>query len=93
MIDYLYVKYYIQQIGIILLRLSRGSSTNWGQGKHEMNRVELETYIAETYNAEKDFPWVKHSNYAVFRHSNNQKWFALNMDVSKVKMVFSPHIT
>ena len=51
-----------------------------------MNRVDLETYIAATYNAEKNYPWVKHPNYVVFRHSNNQKWFALVMDVPKVKL-------
>ena len=51
-----------------------------------MNRVELETYLAEAYNAERDCPWVKHPGYVVFRHRSNQKWFALIMDVPKVKL-------
>ena len=51
-----------------------------------MNRAELERYIAETYTAEKNYPWVNHPNYVVFRHINNQKWFALIMDVPEVKL-------
>ncbi len=51
-----------------------------------MNKVELETYIAETYHAQKDYPWIKYPNYVVFRHPNNQKWFALVMDIPKVKL-------
>lgn len=45
-----------------------------------MNRHELIKYIGETYNADPQFPWIKYPNYIVFRHSNNQKWFALIMD-------------
>lgn len=51
-----------------------------------MNRAELEGFILENYNAESDFPWMKYPNYEVFRHSSNQKWFALIMDVPKEKL-------
>ena len=51
-----------------------------------MNRNELETFIMETYNADADYPWFKYPNYEVFRHCNNQKWFALIMDVPKKKL-------
>ncbi|MDO4390372.1 MAG: MmcQ/YjbR family DNA-binding protein [Clostridia bacterium] len=51
-----------------------------------MKRDELETLISETYNADADYPWLKYPNYEVFRHSNNQKWFALIMDVPKDKL-------
>ena len=51
-----------------------------------MKRDELETLISETYNADADYPWLKYPNYEVFRHSNNQKWFALIMDVPKNKL-------
>ncbi|MDY4165989.1 MULTISPECIES: MmcQ/YjbR family DNA-binding protein [Eubacteriales] len=51
-----------------------------------MNRVELGRFILENYNAERDFPWLKYPNYEVFRHNNNQKWFALIMDVPKNKI-------
>lgn len=51
-----------------------------------MKRDELETLISETYNADADYPWLKYPNYEVFRHSSNQKWFALIMDVPKSKL-------
>ena len=51
-----------------------------------MKRDELEAFIIETYNADRDYPWLKYPNYEVFRHCNNQKWFALIMDVPKKKL-------
>ncbi len=51
-----------------------------------MNRAELKRFILENYNTESDFPWMKHPNYEVFRHSNNQKWFALIMDIPQNKL-------
>ena len=51
-----------------------------------MNRSELETYITETYHASAEYPWLKYPNYAVFRHRNNQKWFAVIMDVPRNKL-------
>ena len=51
-----------------------------------MNRAELKQFIVENYNTEADYPWLKSPNYEVFRHSNNQKWFALIMDVPKDKL-------
>lgn len=54
-----------------------------------MNREELEKYIAEIYDADAEFPWVKYPNYIVFRHSSNQKWFALIMNVPKEKLGLS----
>lgn len=50
-----------------------------------MNRAELKQFIFESYNVESDHPWMKYPNYEVFRH-NNQKWFALIMDVPKNKL-------
>lgn len=51
-----------------------------------MNREQLEKYLCETYAADRDHPWIKHPNYAVFRHSDNRKWFAVIMEVSKSKL-------
>lgn len=51
-----------------------------------MNRNELESFIKETYNADANYPWSKYPNYEVFRHTSNQKWFALIMDVPKSKL-------
>ena len=54
-----------------------------------MNREQLEKILCETYAADMDHPWIKYPNYEVFRHSNNKKWFALIMDVSKNKLGFA----
>ena len=51
-----------------------------------MNRAELIKYISETYGVEAEYPWIKHSDYAVFRHSGNKKWFAVIMDIPKIKL-------
>lgn len=51
-----------------------------------MNREQLEKFLCETYAVDMDYPWIKYPNYEVFRHSNNKKWFALIMDVSKNKL-------
>ena len=51
-----------------------------------MNREQLEKYLCKTYAADMDHPWIKHPNYAVFRHSDNRKWFAVIMEVSKSKL-------
>ena len=54
-----------------------------------MTREELEKYIKNNYGAEPDFPWIKYPDYEVFRHTNNKKWFALIMEVSKDKLGLS----
>lgn len=54
-----------------------------------MNRKELERHIRETYEAKAEFPWGKYPNYMVFRHHDNQKWFALVMDVPLEKLGLS----
>lgn len=51
-----------------------------------MDRAGFKQYILETYNAEADHPWAKYPEYEVFRHSGNQKWFALVMDIPKAKL-------
>lgn len=51
-----------------------------------MNRNELIDYIAQTYNTEAEYPWVSAPGYAVFRHANNKKWFAVIMDIPTAKL-------
>lgn len=51
-----------------------------------MRRKELEEYITGTYGPEAEYPWAGHPGFAVFRHENNKKWFALVMDVPKEKL-------
>lgn len=51
-----------------------------------MKRSDLESFILETYNADTDYPWRSYPNYQVFRHASTRKWFALIMNVPKVKL-------
>lgn len=51
-----------------------------------MNRAELEKFITEHYGAQADYPWLSDPDFAVFRHEDNRKWFALIMDVSRSKL-------
>lgn len=44
-------------------------------------REQLSAYIKEKYKASPEYLWKRYPGYAVFRHSDNQKWFALIMDV------------
>ncbi len=40
-------------------------------------------YVKEKYGASPENLWMRYPNYAVFRHEDNGKWFALMMDVEK----------
>lgn len=51
-----------------------------------MEREDLRQFILSSYSAELDRPWLNHPRFEVFRHSNNQKWFALVMDIPKSKL-------
>ena len=43
-------------------------------------------YIKKKYKVSPEFPWRKYPGNAVFRHDDNQKWFALIMDVEGKKV-------
>ena len=49
-------------------------------------RDEIEKYINEKYDSLQEYPWNEYPNYTTFKHKNNQKWFALIMDVSYEKL-------
>lgn len=53
-----------------------------------MMRKELESYIVDKYSIEPEYPWAKMPTFAVFRHSNNKKWFAVIMTITKDKLGF-----
>ncbi len=38
------------------------------------------------YGAAEEFPWAEYPEYSIFRHSGNRKWFALFMQVPRVKL-------
>ena len=52
----------------------------------ESLRNEVINYISEKYKAEAEYLWRRYPDYAVFRHQNNSKWFAVIMDVQGVKL-------
>ena len=51
-------------------------------------REKLTRYIQDKYDVSPEYPWQKYDSNAVFRHSDNKKWFALIMDVKKEKLGF-----
>ena len=49
-------------------------------------KKQLFAYIRKKYHAEPEYLWARYPGYTVFRHSDNQKWFALFMDVPGTKL-------
>lgn len=49
-------------------------------------REALYGYVKNKYNNEPEYPWKKFSEYAVFRHTDNKKWYALIMNLPKSKL-------
>ena len=45
-----------------------------------MNRSQLYIHIKQTYGTDPEFLWQKYPNYAVFRHDDNHKWYAIVMN-------------
>ena len=50
-----------------------------------MTRSEFFSFCHESYGTKPDYPFEKDFETAVFRHSENKKWFALSMTVPYVK--------
>lgn len=51
-----------------------------------MYRDFLNKYIKELYGVVAEFPWVSQPSFAVYRHKNNNKWFAVIMQLTKNKI-------
>ena len=51
-----------------------------------MKRAFLENFIKEKYDIPPEFPWIKHPKFAVYRHGENRKWFAVIMEIKKEKI-------
>lgn len=51
-----------------------------------MNREQIIEFIAKTYGEAAEYPWTRYPRSMIFRHSDNRKWFALVMDISKQKL-------
>ena len=37
--------------------------------------------IRKEYQGKIEYPWMRFPSYGVFRHTDNQKWYALIMDL------------
>ena len=46
-------------------------------------RDDVLKYIRKTYRGEIEYPWMRYPDYGVVRHKDNQKWYALFMEVKK----------
>ena len=40
----------------------------------------------DTYGVKPEYPWSKYPTFAVFRHEENRKWFAVIMTIDKCKL-------
>ena len=49
-------------------------------------RDELFVYAKKKYKTAPEYLWVRYPDYAILRHGDNQKWFALVMDVPRSKL-------
>lgn len=54
-----------------------------------MDQQTVFDYMKEKYDTLPEYPWRKYDGNAVFRHSDNRKWFALVMEVEKQKLGLS----
>lgn len=54
-----------------------------------MNRTDFEGLVSDQFGIDPENPWPEHPGHRVFRHSRNNKWFALLMDVPKAKLGLS----
>ena len=52
-------------------------------------RDDVLKYIHKTYKGEIEYPWMRYPDYGVVRHKDNQKWYALFMDIPRSKLGLS----
>ena len=50
------------------------------------HRKKLFKYVNEKYGTTPEYLWARFPDYAVLRHSDNRKWYAIIMDVSADKL-------
>ena len=49
-------------------------------------REDVFAYVRKKYKDKPEYLWARFPDYAVFRHSDNQKWFGIVMDISYDKI-------
>ena len=47
---------------------------------------EIIDYVRKKYGSEIEYLWMRHPSYGIFRHTDNQKWYGLMMDVPGSKL-------
>lgn len=52
-------------------------------------RQQIIDYIREKYGADIEYLWMRSPTHGIFRHPDNQKWFALIMDIPRSKLGLS----
>lgn len=50
------------------------------------NRDIIFEFVKKQFDTEPEYLWVKYPNYAVLRHKDNKKWYAVIMTVEKEKL-------
>ncbi len=51
-----------------------------------MNRQQIFDYARDKYGDEPEYLWLSYPTYAVLRHRDNEKWYAIVIDVPKNKV-------
>ena len=51
------------------------------QNTNNSLREEVFRYVKKKYNSEIEYLWTRFPTYAIFRHSDNKKWYGLVMDI------------
>ncbi len=51
-----------------------------------MTREEALAYIKEKYQYDREYVFPRYPDYSIVRHADNEKWFAVFMDVSRKKL-------
>lgn len=53
-----------------------------------MDRQAIFDYVNKAYRTTPEYLWAKYPEYAVLRHTDNKKWYAAIMNISKDKLGF-----
>ena len=48
---------------------------------------QLLDYVLKQYGTQPEYLWKSHPDYAVLRHTDNRKWYAIVMNVEKSSFV------
>lgn len=51
-----------------------------------LKRDDIFDFVSEKYDIKPDYPWEKYNDYTTLRHHDNEKWFALIMNITGDKI-------